>query len=143
FTDFLDGYLARKMNVISNFGKLMDPLADRLLVLSALAGMTWLLPYRLHLAIVLIILARELAITILREIYKQKGIIVPADKLGKIKTVMQMTGIIVAYALWAWHPNIPASLITLISIWFWVVAGITLYSGMNYLIGAKPQGEVS
>ncbi|MDP2173231.1 MAG: CDP-diacylglycerol--glycerol-3-phosphate 3-phosphatidyltransferase [Candidatus Cloacimonadaceae bacterium] len=143
FTDFLDGYLARRMKVISNFGKLMDPLADKLLVLSALAGLTWLPPFRLHIAIFCVILVRELAITILREIYKKKGIIVPADKLGKIKTLMQMSGIIAAYALWAWHDPIPSELITIIAIWFWLVAGITLSSGLNYLIGVKLPREES
>jgi phosphatidylglycerophosphate synthase len=85
-----------------------------------------------------IILIRELVITILREVYKQRGIIVPADKLGKIKTVMQMTGLVVAYALWAWMPEIPALAHTLVNIWFWLVAAITVISGANYLMAKVP-----
>lgn len=57
----------------------------------------------------------------------------PADKLGKIKTVMQMTGLVAAYALWAWVPDIRAGICFAIQIWFWLVAFITLISGLNYL----------
>lgn len=100
-TDWLDGWLARKWQVISDFGKIADPLADKLLVLSALAALTWLPPYRLWLPIFIVIALRELVITILREIYKKRGIIVPADRLGKWKTFLQMLGIVLAFAAWA------------------------------------------
>ena len=132
FTDYLDGALARKHNIVSNYGKIMDPLADKLLVLAALTGLTWLQPYSLPILIFILILARELIITILREIYKAKGIIVAADKLGKLKTVMQMLGIIAAYAIWAFTPP-SQTFILIITIWFWIVTAITLYSGANYL----------
>lgn len=135
FTDFLDGYLARKWQVISDFGKIADPLADKLLVLSALAALTWLEPYRLFVMIFVLIALRETLITILREVYKKKGVIIPADKLGKLKTVLQMTGIILALALWAWWPHLaetPAARIAA-HIWFGAVALLTLYSGLNYL----------
>lgn len=138
-TDWLDGYLARKMNVISDFGKIMDPLADKLLVLTALAGLTWLPPYRLPMAIFFIILIREVAITILREINKKRGIIMPADKLGKLKTVMQMLGITAALALSASIVNLSRSVIISVQSWFWLVAAITLYSGINYIFN-KPKG---
>jgi len=141
FTDWLDGYLARKWKVVSDFGKIMDPLADKLLVLSALAGITWKLPFRLNMAIFFIILVRELLITILREVYKSRGIIVPADKLGKLKTVMQMTGLVAAYAIWAWMPDIPQSIFSIINVWFWLVAAITLISGANYLMAKAPGGK--
>jgi len=137
-TDWLDGYLARKWNVISDFGKIMDPLADKLLVLSALAGITWRLPFRLSMLIFSIILVREIVITILREVYKRRGIIVPADKLGKIKTVMQMTGLVAAYALWAWMAEISPLARSLVNIWFWLVAAITVVSGANYLMAKAP-----
>lgn len=133
-TDYLDGYLARRMNVITDFGKIWDPLADKLLVLAALAGLTWAGPFRLHVMIFILIAARELAITILREIYKKKGIVVAADKLGKLKTVTQMAGLIAAYAMWSWFMPVPSASITTIQIWFWAVTAITLLSGMNYLL---------
>lgn len=132
FTDYLDGALARKHNIISNYGKIMDPLADKLLVLAALTGLIWLEPYLLPVLIFILIFARELLITILREVYKRKGIIVAADKLGKLKTVMQMLGIIAAYGVWAFSNPSPL-FITLVTVWFWIVTAITLYSGLNYL----------
>lgn len=132
-TDWLDGWLARKWQVISDFGKIADPLADKLLVLSALAALTWLPPYRLWLPIFIVIALRELVITILREIYKKRGIIVPADKLGKWKTFLQMLGIVLAFAAWAWLEPLPKGLVWAANIWFGLVAALTLYSGVNYL----------
>lgn len=133
-TDYLDGFLARKHNIISDFGKIMDPLADKLLVLSALAALTWMPPISLPIAIFWIIFLRELLISVMREIYKKKNIIVPADKLGKIKTVMQMLGIICSLFIWAIHLEPTTMLRTTILIWFWAVTAITVLSGMNYLI---------
>ena len=143
-TDYWDGFLARKYNIISNFGKIMDPLADKLLVLTALGGLTWLQPYRLSPFIFWLILGRELLITILREIYKNRGIIVAADKLGKLKTVTQMLGIIAAYLLWAWG-KAGNTAVMLISFWFWLVTLLTLVSGANYLKPRRglPPGSIT
>ncbi|MGC9362123.1 MAG: CDP-diacylglycerol--glycerol-3-phosphate 3-phosphatidyltransferase [Candidatus Syntrophosphaera sp.] len=139
FTDFLDGFLARKWNVISDFGKIADPLADKLLVLSALAALTWQArsPYELWVWIFVVIAIREVFITILREFHKKKGFIMPADKLGKFKTVLQMAGIIAAFALWAWYPDLAAELRLAANLWFAAVALLTLYSGLNYLMPGK------
>ena len=134
FTDYLDGMLARKMNIISDFGKLMDPLADKLIVLSALAGLCWLPPFRVSIVIFFIILVRELVITILREVYQKKGVVVPADFFGKLKTVLQMAGIIVAFVFWVFINPVPPLVILIINIWFWFVALITVLSGFNYII---------
>ena len=134
-TDFLDGYLARKWKVISDFGKIADPLADKLIVLSALAALTFLPPFKLFILIFIIITIREIGITILREVRKKQGIVMPADKLGKWKTALQMIGIILALFLWAWFPDIAStSIIRLVAnIWFAIVALLTVYSGLNYL----------
>ena len=132
-TDYVDGFLARRWKVISDFGKIMDPLADKLLVLTALIGLTWLEPFRLPLAIFIIILSREIGITILREVMQKKGIVVAADKLGKLKTVMQMLGIIFALAAMALLPDISSGMILGVRIWFWLVVVITVLSGLNYL----------
>lgn len=134
FTDYLDGMLARKMNIISDFGKLMDPLADKLIVLSALAGLCWLPPFQVSIVVFFIIFLRELVITILREIYQKKGMVVPADFFGKLKTVLQMTGIIVAFAFWVFINPVPPLVILIINVWFWFVALITVLSGLNYII---------
>ena len=96
FTDYLDGYLARKYNAITNFGKVMDPLADKILVICALAALASNVIKYINWWIFFIIIFRELSVTILREIYVKKSIYIAANIWGKIKTFMQMTGIIVA-----------------------------------------------
>ena len=95
FTDFLDGYVARKYNQVTDFGKFVDPLADKLLVASALilfveqkAMAGWM---------VCIILARELIITSLRVVAANKGVVMAATWTGKVKTCVQIGGIIVIY----------------------------------------------
>ena len=97
-TDQLDGYIARSRNQITNFGKFMDPLADKLLVLStliALLEMGKFSVFGVSLGFVItIILARELAITSLRTIAADNGVVIAASKLGKYKTVSQMVMII-------------------------------------------------
>lgn len=143
FTDFLDGYLARKWQVISNFGKIMDPLADKLLVLSALTALTLLQPFKLYPLILILIALREVLVSLLREVYVKKGIVIPADKLGKLKTVLQMFGIIAALVLWAWFEDLAASapVRTIAHIWFGAVALLTAYSGLNYLVKAQMAGK--
>lgn len=131
-TDYVDGTLARKWNVVSDFGKIMDPLADKLLVLSALLGLCMLPPFQFSIVIFYTILAREVSVTILREVYQSRGIVVAADTFGKIKTVMQMVGIIVALSAWALFPTISKGFRLGMSVWFWLVVGITLFSGVNY-----------
>lgn len=137
-TDYIDGTLARAWNVVSDFGKIMDPLADKLLVLSALAGLTWLPPFSLSPVIFIIILIREVGITILREVFQKRGIVVAADKLGKLKTVMQMGGIIFALACWAFLTDISPGLKLGVSLWFWLVALVTVISGLNYIKAMFP-----
>lgn len=95
FTDFLDGYVARKYNQVTDFGKFVDPLADKLLVTSALvlfvgqgAMAGWM---------VCVIIARELIITSLRVVAANKGRVLAATWTGKVKTCVQIGGIIVIY----------------------------------------------
>ena len=103
-------------------------------VLSALAGLCWLPPFQVSIVVFFIIFLRELVITILREIYQKKGMVVPADFFGKLKTVLQMTGIIVAFAFWVFINPVPPLVILIINVWFWFVALITVLSGLNYII---------
>lgn len=92
FTDFLDGYLARRDNLVTNFGKFMDPLADKLLVCSALIC---LIPQgKLETWIVLVIIAREFIISGFRLVASDNGIVIAASYWGKFKTVSHMTMII-------------------------------------------------
>ncbi|MGL4362652.1 MAG: CDP-diacylglycerol--glycerol-3-phosphate 3-phosphatidyltransferase [Cellulosilyticaceae bacterium] len=99
FTDFLDGYIARKYNLITNLGKFMDPLADKMLVTAAMIAIVDkadVLPAGVLPAwIVVIILLREFAVSGIRLIAASDNIVISANKLGKIKTVCQMLMVIV------------------------------------------------
>lgn len=132
-TDWLDGRIARKYNIISNFGKIWDPLADKMIVLAALAALTWKAPFRLPVVIFVIIAVREILVTMLREIYARRNIIMPADKLGKLKTMMQMVGIVACLLLWAVGYT-PVHIIVGSYIWFYMAALITTVSGLNYFM---------
>mgnify|MGYP000873552451 FL=1 len=92
FTDSLDGYIARSRNQITTFGKFMDPLADKLLVSTALISLIEL--GKVHAWIVIIIIAREFAVTGLRTIAASEGITIAASPLGKFKTITQLVAII-------------------------------------------------
>lgn len=91
-TDMLDGYIARKCNMITNFGKFMDPLADKLLVDSALIALTAI--GRINCWIVIVIIAREFIISGFRLVASDAGIVIAASWWGKIKTVFQMAATI-------------------------------------------------
>ena len=129
-TDALDGHIARKYNMVTNFGKIMDPLADKLLVTSALICFVELgvVPGWM----VIVILAREFIITGLRAVAAGDGIIIAAGKSGKLKTVFQMVAIIVLLL-----QDFPFTLFTTIPvgmILLWVAVILTIYSGVEYII---------
>ena len=96
FTDFLDGYIARKHNLITNFGKFMDPLADKLLVCTAMICLVAL--ERLNVIVVLIIIAREFIISGFRLVASDNGIVIAASYWGKFKTVFHMLMVILLLA---------------------------------------------
>lgn len=98
FTDYLDGHLARKMGLVTNFGKLMDPLADKLLVFSAL--ICFIPMGAANPIIVFIILARELLVTSVRLIAAEQGRVIAADWWGKLKTVFQMLWVLTTLITW-------------------------------------------
>lgn len=135
-TDYFDGYLARKYEVISNFGKIMDPLADKLLVLSALALLTFGKHGYLSMWIFIIITGREILITLLRDIYKKKKIYLAANYWGKIKTVTQMVGLTLSLFLLGLNINLSDYSLYL-NIYFWLVALVTILSGSSYLKNIK------
>lgn len=134
-TDWVDGYLARKLNQISVFGKLMDPLCDKVLVaggLVALAAKGFLPAWS-----VTAILFREFLVTGLRSLEAAEGVIVPAGWLGKVKTVVQMAAISLVFLgaggsePWA-APALDAGL------WiYWVAVALTIASGAEYAWAAR------
>ena len=131
-TDALDGYIARKYNLITNFGKIMDPLADKLLVTAALICLVELgvIPSW----IVFVILAREFTISGLRAVAASDGIVIAASKWGKYKTVSQMVAVIALliqnYPFEMW--NIPFATVML-----WIALILTVISGIDYIIKNK------
>ena len=91
-TDLLDGYLARKLNVVSVLGKLLDPLADKLIVM---ASLVWMVPMgRIPAWVVVLLLGRDIAVTGLRSVAASEGVVIAAGEEGKAKTALQMIGII-------------------------------------------------
>ncbi len=102
-TDALDGYLARKMGIVSVLGKFMDPLADKLIVM---ASLIWLVPLgRVPAWVVVVILGREITITGLRSVAASEGVVISAGQEGKTKTALQMVGIIAILLGFPYHLN--------------------------------------
>ena len=135
-TDWLDGYIARRYQLCTNFGRLIDPLADKILVAAALIS---LIPYHaLPSWVVIIIISREFLVTGLRLLAVDRGVILAADSLGKQKTIWQMITILFylsllaigdfshgAWIVWAWTTIGP--LLIGLTLFF------TIYSGISYL----------
>ena len=127
-TDLLDGKIARKYNLVTNFGKFMDPLADKLLVCSA---MICLIPLgRIPAWIVCIIVAREFAISGFRLIAAEKGTVIAASYWGKFKTTFQMIMVILMLA------DIP-QLHTLTQVIMWIATILTIVSLVDYIYKNK------
>ncbi|GIP14623.1 CDP-diacylglycerol--glycerol-3-phosphate 3-phosphatidyltransferase [Paenibacillus montaniterrae] len=131
-TDGLDGYIARKNQLVTNLGKLLDPLADKLLVASVLIALVEM--DKLSALVAIVIISREFAVTGLRQIALLEGKVVAASQWGKWKTATQITMIIVILL-----NNFPFELIHLPFdlIISWVAAIITLYSGIDYFVKNK------
>jgi CDP-diacylglycerol--glycerol-3-phosphate 3-phosphatidyltransferase len=145
-TDFLDGRIARSRNLITNFGKLMDPLADKILTCSAFIAFvesTHLhsgAPVKLAAWMVVVIVARELAITGLRLLAASKNIVLAAERYGKHKTISQIVAIIALLVVDACHewPTVLENFFTpwapqFTIIMLWVTVALTALSGMIYL----------
>lgn len=129
-TDMLDGKIARKYNLVSNFGKFMDPLADKLLVMSALVSMVALKD--LAAWVVIVILAREFTITGFRTLAMEANIVMAASWWGKVKTTTQMIMIpIVLLKLpFSFMPVVETALV-------WLAVFFTIFSGADYIIKNK------
>ena len=128
-TDWFDGHLARKYNLITNFGKFMDPLADKLLVCSAMICMIEL--NRLPAWVVIIIIAREFIISGFRLIAAENGVVIAANYWGKFKTVSQMALIIVLIMDLGGVWNVVGTVLT------WVALLLTVVSLIDYIAKNK------
>ena len=131
-TDFLDGYIARKYNQITDFGKFVDPLADKLLVCAAL--LLFIQRGEMNGVMVFIILAREFIITSLRTVAAGKGRVLAAAWSGKVKTCTQTAGVAVIFVASILHygdPSLPVE--TIAQVAGWVMTLMTLYSGFDYM----------
>jgi CDP-diacylglycerol--glycerol-3-phosphate 3-phosphatidyltransferase len=130
-TDYFDGKIAREQNIITNLGKFLDPLADKLLIGSVLIMLVRLGPgWGVPAWMVIIIIGRELAVTGMRAVAAEMGEVVAADKFGKAKTLLQSlaTGFLIFhYPLFGWDPR-PLGRGLL-----WVALILTIFSGGNYL----------
>ena len=143
-TDYLDGKIARRDNLITDFGKLMDPLADKILTGSAFIAFVGL--DLMSAWMVIIIVARELAITGLRLLAASKNIVLAAERFGKHKTISQITAILsvllmISYPSWGTlgqvvfggHIGEQPWIVSFTMLAQWVTVALTFYSGMVYL----------
>ncbi len=131
FTDKLDGYIARSRGQVTTLGQFLDPLADKLLISAALIALVGL--GKLPAWVAMIIIAREFAVTALRVVGIDQGVSIPADALGKAKTISQIVCIIIlmwphGHLSWAPYVEVPAVV---------VMVALTVVSGVQYFIKAR------
>jgi CDP-diacylglycerol--glycerol-3-phosphate 3-phosphatidyltransferase len=126
-TDFVDGYVARARGSITTFGKLMDPLADKLLIIAALVTLVSL--QRLDAWVAMVIITREIAVTVLRMGASQSGVVVPASMSGKLKTCVQIAAIMAVIAV----PSHPLWVDLLV----YAAVVITIVSGLDFFFGLR------
>ena len=147
-TDMIDGKMARKYNMVTDFGKFMDPLADKMLTTSAYLGFMFIYggtKFAWHIVVItFIVLFREFAVSSIRLVaVTAGGKVVAANMWGKCKTVSQMAGIILALAVYALNelvavsPNVFAVLDIVIIALFWFSALLCVISGAIYIYGGR------
>jgi CDP-diacylglycerol---glycerol-3-phosphate 3-phosphatidyltransferase len=125
-TDAIDGYLARSRNWVTTFGKLMDPIADKLLIVAALVALVSL--DRLAAWVAMVIIAREFAVTVLRvAVGTQQGVVISANAFGKLKTAFQVLMVMLLIAV---HPRT-----ALVDAVVYVTVVVTVLSGADYFFG--------
>ncbi|TAE91728.1 MAG: CDP-diacylglycerol--glycerol-3-phosphate 3-phosphatidyltransferase [Verrucomicrobia bacterium] len=151
-TDWLDGYLARKMNLVTALGKLLDPLVDKILVCAAFVHLS--MESMCPMWMTILIIGREFLVTGLRQIAVERGVVIAADRWGKAKTIAQMIAVIaktiaqmiaviIALLLLAGRHGSSeffwaSWLSALLPIILWLAVFLTCLSGWNYLRAARP-----
>jgi CDP-diacylglycerol--glycerol-3-phosphate 3-phosphatidyltransferase len=128
--DFFDGYLARRRQQVTRLGTLLDPAADKILISAAFISLVELDPRIVPAWMVVVIIAREFAVTSLRGFAAAENLVIPAGMSGKIKTIVQ----IVSIALLIIHNQISRLFPHLAPISLWVTVAITVYSGAEYFV---------
>jgi CDP-diacylglycerol---glycerol-3-phosphate 3-phosphatidyltransferase len=132
-TDFIDGWLARSRDSITTFGKLMDPLADKLLIVAALISLVSL--HRLAAWVAMVIITRELAVTVLRLSATQAGVVMSASMFGKLKTCLQIAAVLAVIAVHG-HTAWVSGLI-------YAAVAVTVLSGLDYFFGLRRRLQAS
>ncbi|NLO88946.1 MAG: CDP-diacylglycerol--glycerol-3-phosphate 3-phosphatidyltransferase [Clostridia bacterium] len=132
-TDGLDGYLARARKEVTNLGKFLDPLADKLLITSAFIYLVELNLVDAWIAIVIV--AREFAVTGLRTLAIDRGIVIPANNWGKIKTVLQIIAVVILLLVYDLQLDMRG--LSLIRVILYTTVAVTVLSGINYFVKAK------
>jgi CDP-diacylglycerol--glycerol-3-phosphate 3-phosphatidyltransferase len=130
-TDLLDGWMARRYQVVTDFGKLMDPLADKIFMATTFIVLVskGILPGW----VAVIVLSREFLVTGLRLLATNKGEVIPADTTGKLKTFLQMMFLVLGGVIWVgWVEKADIRFLWMIS--YWAIVLVTAYSGINYFV---------
>ena len=144
FTDLLDGYLAKKNNQITDFGKIMDPIADKFLILAAFV--MFILLGILPAWMVVLVAVREIAVTVSRVMRLSRKQVIAAEKSGKIKTVFQMgsIGVILLFLILeksslsrGWSGSTEGVWLTVINILMFITVILTVNSGVSYFLNAR------
>ncbi len=138
-SDGLDGYLARRAQQVTPLGQFLDPLADKFLMAAAFIALA--VESRISVWIVVIVLGREIAVSVLRTVAASQGVSIPADGYGKLKTVLQIiyiTYLLLPVVLMATFLHLPVVLTTILE-WALAIAvvAVTLFSGVRYFLNAR------
>jgi CDP-diacylglycerol---glycerol-3-phosphate 3-phosphatidyltransferase len=134
-TDAIDGWLARSRNSVTTFGKLMDPIADKLLIVAALIALVSL--NRLEAWVAMVIIAREFAVTVLRAaVGAQQGVVISASQLGKLKTVLQVAMVLVLISVHGARP-------VWVTLLVYATVLVTILSGADYFFGVRRSADAA
>jgi CDP-diacylglycerol--glycerol-3-phosphate 3-phosphatidyltransferase len=131
-TDGLDGYIARSRESVTTFGKVMDPIADKLLIAAALISLVSL--DRVAAWVAMVIIAREFAVSGLRIAAGQQGVVIPASMLGKAKTILQVAMVMALIA-------VDDSGVAWVQALVYVAVGMTIVSGADYFLNVRKRIE--
>ena len=131
-TDGLDGYIARSRQSVTTFGKVMDPVADKLLIAAALISLVSL--HRLAALVAMVIIAREFAVSGLRIAAGQQGVVIPASALGKLKTIVQVSAVLALIAA----PDHHAAWVQVL---VYAMVLVTVVSGADYFLNFRRKLE--